>query len=134
MKYNNPKVTVDGILIENNDILLIKRGKNPFKGKWALPGGFVEYGETTQEAIKREFNEETGLICDIIGLFGVYSQPDRDPRGHIVSIIYDLKRKHGQLQSGDDATNAKFFSLIDLPLLAFDHGIIIQDKLESMQL
>ena len=130
MKYRNPSLTVDGILMKNDKILLIKRGNDPFKDMWALPGGFVDYGETTEDAIKREMKEETGLICDITDLFGVYSDPNRDPRGHTVSIIYDLTKKDGALQSGDDATDVKFFPLSNLPPLAFDHDNIILDKME----
>ena len=74
--------------------------------------------------------EETGLICDITDLFGVYSDPNRDPRGHTVSIIYDLIKKNGTLQSGDDASEVKFFQLSNLPSLAFDHDGIILDKME----
>jgi len=130
MKYRNPRLTVDGILINNDKILLIKRRNDPFKDMWALPGGFVDYGETTEDAIKREMQEETGLICDITDLFGVYSDPNRDPRGHTVSIIYDLIKKDGTLQSGDDASEVKFFKLSNLPSLAFDHDSIILDKME----
>jgi len=130
MKYRNPRLTVDGILINNDKILLIKRRNDPFKDMWALPGGFVDYGETTEDAIKREMQEETGLICDIADLFGVYSDPNRDPRGHTVSIIYDLIKKDGTLQSGDDASEVNFFQLSNLPPLAFDHDSIILDKME----
>jgi len=130
MKFRNPSLTVDGILIINHEILLIKRGNDPFKDMWALPGGFVDYGEKTEDAIKREMKEETGLICDITDLFGVYSDPNRDPRGHTVSIIYCLIKKDGTLQSGDDASEVKFFQLSNLPPLAFDHDSIILDKME----
>ena len=130
MKFRNPSLTVDGILIINHEILLIKRGNDPFKDMWALPGGFVDYGEKTEDAIKREMKEETGLICDITDLFGVYSDPNRDPRGHTVSIIYDLIKKDGTLQCGDDASEVKFFQLSNLPPLAFDHDSIILDKME----
>lgn len=133
MNYKNPSLTVDGILIENDQILLIKRGNDPFKGMWALPGGFVDYGETTEHAIKREMHEETGLLCNIIDLFGVYSDPERDPRGHTVSIVYDLIKANGTLQSGDDASDTKFFPLSKLPPLAFDHMNIILDKMERTE-
>jgi 8-oxo-dGTP diphosphatase len=131
MKYRNPALTVDGVLIEDGKILLIKRGREPFKGKWALPGGFVEYGERVEDAVIREFREETGIEAEIISLLGVYSDPNRDPRGHTVSIVYLLKRKGGELKGGDDASEARFFSLDNLPELAFDHDKIIRDAVEK---
>ncbi len=127
--HRNPALTVDGVLIEDGKILLIKRGKEPFKGKWALPGGFVEYGERVEDAVIREFQEETGLETEIIRLAGVYSDPERDPRGHTVSIVYVLERKGGELKGGDDASEARFFSLNSLPELAFDHEKIVRDVL-----
>lgn len=129
MTYKSPKLTVDGVLIIDEELLLIKRGNQPFKGKWALPGGFVEYGETTEHAIVREFQEETGLNVRIKNLIGVYSDPKRDPRGHTISVVYELTKIDGMLQSGDDAADACYYPLSDLPSLAFDHQIIINDML-----
>ena len=130
MRYKTPKLTVDGIIIKNNEILLIKRKNPPYKNKWALPGGFVEYGEKTEEAVLREIFEETGLKTDVDKLLGVYSDPNRDPRGHNISIVYILKNCKGKLISGDDASDAKFFNINQLPCLAFDHEIIINDFIE----
>ncbi len=129
--HRNPALTVDGVLIEEGKILLIRRGREPFKGKWALPGGFVEYGESVEDAVIREFKEETGLDAEIIKLLGVYSDPNRDPRGHTVSIVYMLKRKGGELKEGDDAAEVGFFPLDSLPELAFDHGKIIEDAIKN---
>ena len=129
MKYKSPKLTVDGILISEEKILLIKRGNPPFKEDWALPGGFVDYGETTEDAIIREYKEETGLNVEIKELIGVYSDPNRDPRGHTISVVYDLSKIDGILKSGDDAIDACFFPLSDLPTLAFDHQKIINDMI-----
>ena len=129
MVYRNPALTVDGVLIEDGKILLIKRGREPFKGKWALPGGFVEYGERVEDAVIREFKEETGLDTEIKALVGIYSDPKRDPRGHTVSIAYLLERKGGEVKGGDDASDAKFFDIEGLPELAFDHAKIIGDAL-----
>ncbi len=131
MRYKNPKITVDAIITKNENILLIKRKNQPFKDKWALPGGFVEYNETTEETAKREIFEETGLKTNIEKLFGVYSKPDRDPRGHTITIVYKLKILCGDLNPGDDASNAKFFNIHKLPNLAFDHKNIIIDYMES---
>jgi len=129
MNYKSPKLTVDGIVLEDKKILLIKRKNQPFKGMWALPGGFVEYDEKTEDATVREVLEETGLKTKINHLAGVYSDPNRDPRGHTVSIVYVLNICNGELKSGDDACNAKFFDLKNLPDLSFDHKVIIKDVL-----
>jgi 8-oxo-dGTP diphosphatase len=125
--YTSPKLTVDGICINHDEILLINRKHMPFQGRWALPGGFVEYGETTEKAVCREVREETGLETEIVSLFGVYSDPSRDPRGHTVSVIYTLRKIGGSLQGGDDAGDARFFPIQKLPELAFDHIQIISD-------
>ena len=130
--YRNPALTVDGVLIEGGKILLIKRGREPFKGKWALPGGFVEYGERVEDAVVREFREETSIETGIKALVGVYSDPKRDPRGHTVSIAYLLEKKGGELRGGDDASDARFFSIEEMPELAFDHAKIIEDALRIM--
>ncbi len=132
MSYKNPKLTADGIVLKENKILLIKRKNYPFKGKWALPGGFVEYGEKVEDAVIREVYEETGLKTSINKIFGVYSDPDRDPRGHTVTIVYLLDIKGGELKSNDDASDAKFFNVKELPELSFDHDIIIKDILRSI--
>jgi len=126
-----PGIAVDGVLIKDNKILLIKRKNEPFKGKWALPGGFVEYGEKVEEAVLREFEEEVGIKARIKKLLGVYSDPARDPRGHIISIVFLLEAE-GEPKAGDDAADAKFFSLDKLPPLAFDHEKIIRDAVRAM--
>lgn len=128
-QYLSPKLTVDGVLLEESELLLIQRKHDPFKGVWALPGGFVDYGETTEQALVREMEEETGLIVKIRELVGVYSDPTRDPRGHTVSIVYQVERIRGTLCGGDDATMAQFFNYGSLPVLAFDHHRIINDVL-----
>ena len=135
MKYLSPKLTVDGILLDEKKqrILLIKRGKEPFKGKWALPGGFVEYGETTENAVVREVLEETGLKTKILELLGVYSDPNRDPRGHTISVVYILQRISGKLMGDDDAEEARFFDIKNLPDLSFDHKKIIEDALRRIK-
>jgi len=132
MRYKTPKLTVDGILLNQEKILLIKRKNPPYKDNWSLPGGFVEYGEKTEDAVLREFFEETGLKTKINKLIGVYSDPDRDPRGHTISIIYLVEEKGGKLLGGDDALEAKFFNIKKLPTLAFDHRRIIEDLLKEV--
>jgi 8-oxo-dGTP diphosphatase len=122
------RVTVDAVIVEKGKILLIKRGNPPYKGYWALPGGFVEYGETTEEAVVRETKEETGLTCEVLKLTGVYSAPDRDPRGHTVSVVYLMTIVGGEADAGDDAADAAWVDLGELPdEIAFDHATIISD-------
>jgi 8-oxo-dGTP diphosphatase len=132
MNIKSPKLTVDGIIFDDEKILLIKRRNNPYKGKWALPGGFVDYGEKTEVSVVREISEETGLNTRVNKLIGVYSDPKRDPRGHTVTIVYELFRINGDIKSGDDACDIKFFRIDDLPELSFDHKIIIEDFLRGV--
>ncbi len=133
MSYSSPRLTVDGVLFDDSKrILLVKRRRDPFKGKWALPGGFVEYGERTEDAVVREVLEETGLETRVVKLIGVYSDPNRDPRGHTVSVVYLLEKTGGVLKGGDDASDARFFDLGNLPELSFDHDRIIEDVLKGV--
>jgi len=130
-QWRKPSVTVDGIVVKRDKILLIRRGKEPFKGAYALPGGFLEYGEKAEHCATREVREETGLVTEIVDLVGVYSDPKRDPRGHFVTAVYHLKAVGGRLKAGDDAQSAEWVPLSKLPEFAFDHGIIIKDFLKS---
>jgi 8-oxo-dGTP diphosphatase len=132
MRPRSPALTVDGILTRDNSVLLIQRKNNPFQGTWALPGGFVEYGETTENAVIREFFEETGLQTKILALVGVYSDPSRDPRGHTVTAAYLVDKVGGTLKAGDDAGDVKFFKRDELPDLAFDHAIIVKDAFQRL--
>ncbi len=130
IKERRPLLTVD-IVIRRRDgsIVLVKRLNPPFKDFYAIPGGFVEYGETVEEAAIREAKEETGLDVRIRRLVGVYSDPDRDPRGHVVTIAYLAEEISGRLRPGSDAREVKAF--IKIPSkLAFDHKKILQDALE----
>ena len=130
MSYKNPKITVDGIIIKKNKIILIKRKNNPFKNIWALPGGFLEYNEKTEDGVIREIKEETGLITKVKSLIGVYSDPNRDPRGHTISVVYELEILQELIKSGDDASEVNFFNINELPdVLSFDHEKIIIDYL-----
>ncbi len=129
-----PLLTVDTVIAledwPQSPIVLIKR-RNPPLG-WALPGGFVEIGETVEQAARREAQEETGLEVELTGLFGCYSDPDRDPRGHTVSIVF-TGRASGVPRAGDDAGEAGAFVAADLPPLVFDHGAIVQQYFEQRQ-
>jgi 8-oxo-dGTP diphosphatase len=133
MKQRTPVLTVDGILFKDHSILLIQRKHTPFQGAWALPGGFVEYGEKTEDAVIREVFEETNVKTKIHSLVGVYSDPHRDPRGHTVTIAYLINRIDGDMRAGDDASKVKFFNIDQLPALAFDHAEIIKDAFRRIQ-
>ena len=128
---HSPKLTVDGIAVRGGKIVLIKRKNPPFQDFFALPGGFVEIGESVETAVVREFFEETGLQTKVRCLTGVYSEPGRDPLGHTVTVVFELDIIGGTLVGGDDATEAKLFPLEELPELAFDHGEIIAHYVAS---
>lgn len=119
-------LTVDAIIPYKNSILLIKRKNEPFKDHYALPGGIVEYGETVEEGLLREVEEEVGVKGKIYKLTGVYSEPARDPRGHFVSVCF-IVLPEGEPKAGSDAKSVEFFGLDALPELAFDHEKIIKD-------
>lgn len=123
----NITLTVDAIVPLDRKIVLIKRKNEPFKDFYALPGGIVEYGETVEDAVLREVEEETGLKGQIHSLVGVYSDPKRDPRGHFVSICFIVLPIGGKLRSGSDAKEVALFGLDELPKLAFDHEKMIRD-------
>jgi len=128
-EYRNPALTVDSIIISDDKVVLIKRLNNPYKDSWALPGGFVEYGESVEDATVREAKEETNLDICLDKLIGVYSDPDRDPRGHTVTVAYKCSIVGGNLKSSSDAKEAKFFTIDEIKniKLAFDHEIILKD-------
>ncbi len=123
-----PLLTVDAVIFFQEGIVLIRRNNPPYQGCYALPGGFVEVGETVEDAVRREAKEETGLEIELLGLIGIYSDPGRDPRGHVVSAAF-LARGRGDLVSGSDARSAEVFPPQSLPPLAFDHDKIISDAL-----
>jgi len=126
-----PKIAVDVLIAdEKKGILLIRRKTEPFKGRYALPGGMVEYGETVEKAAVREVKEETGLDVELEGLLGVYSDPDRDPRGHVVSIVFFATPKKGKIAASTDETEDigyKTLREIENLELAFDHETIVED-------
>ncbi|RJQ61267.1 MAG: NUDIX hydrolase [Desulfobacteraceae bacterium] len=125
--YRNPLVTVDIIIEIDGDIVLIKRA-NPPPG-WALPGGFVDYGESLEQAAAREAREETSLDVVLIEQFHTYSDPNRDPRHHTVTTVY-IASADGTPRASDDARRAALFSVRALPEpMAFDHRRILRDYL-----
>ena len=124
-KYRNPLPTVDIIIETPKGIILVKR-KNPPHG-WALPGGFVDYGETLEEAAVREAKEETSLNVKLVSVLGAYSDPKRDPRHHTISYVF-IARSRGKAKASDDALEIGAFDRNSLPKnLAFDHDKILQD-------
>lgn len=126
-KCSHPLLAVDGVLTDGSHILLIRRKNPPFASCWALPGGFVELGETVESAVKRELREETGLMVYAPVLIGVFSAPDRDPRGHVVSCAFLCNHTLEHFKAGSDAGDAKVYDIDDLPDdLAFDHRDIIE--------
>lgn len=128
--HRQPKLAVDCIILVDGRVLLIHR-RNPPHG-WALPGGFVEYGETVEDAVRREMKEETGLDLQDLRQFRVYSDPGRDPRGHTVSVVF-AARGVGRPEAGDDADRYRLMDLNDIPEaeLVFDHAQILRDFRES---
>ena len=124
-----PKLMVDVVIPSERGIVLIRRGSEPFEGQWALPGGFVEVGETVRQAAVREAAEETGLAVEVSELVGVYSEPDRDPRGHNVSVAFLVRVLSGQMQAASDADEVDVLDPGSVDL-AFDHDRIISDAME----
>ena len=125
MAHRNPLPTAD-VIIEVGDRIVLVRRRNPPEG-WAIPGGFVDVGETVEAAAVREAREETGLAVTLTLLLGVYSDPSRDPRFHTVSTVY-VGRADGEPSGADDAAEARLFAEGDLPSpIAFDHAAILAD-------
>lgn len=122
-----PILAIDVVIRLKGGVILIKRKNEPYRGKWALPGGFVHYGERVELAAVREAREETGLGVKLWRLIGVYSDPKRDPRGHVVSVCFLARRVDGKLKAGSDADEVKIFKRIPWKELAFDHTHILKD-------
>ena len=131
-QYRNPFPTVDIIIEINGGIVLIER-KNPPYG-WALPGGFVDYGESLEQAARREAKEETSLTITNLRLLGCYSDPQRDARMHTISTVFAAKGT-GTPMAADDAANLAIFARDQLPQqLCFDHAVILEDYVRKSEL
>lgn len=131
-KYPRAALTVDAIVFyeskEDTYLLLIERGGEPFWHQWALPGGFIEMDETLEQACIRELEEETGLKVERMQQFRAYDAIDRDPRHRTISVVFSVQLdKRREVIGGDDASKAKWYSVNELPELAFDHAQIIRD-------
>ncbi|RWX00369.1 NUDIX domain-containing protein [Flavobacterium cerinum] len=139
MRTSKIFVTVDAVIFKKTDsaydILFIKRKNDPYKGKWALPGGFVDENEDLFDAANRELLEETGVKVTRLEQLAAFGKPGRDPRQHIVSIAYTgFAEENTNAVAADDADEAKWFSIKKLPELAFDHADIVKSALDKHKL
>ena len=129
-RYPHPAVTTDCVIFgfdgERLQVLLIERGIEPYKGKWAFPGGFLKMDETAEEGARRELKEETGLDGAYMEQVHTFSAPERDPRERVITIAYYALVKIQEVKGGDDAASARWFPLDDIPSLAFDHDYILR--------
>lgn len=136
-KYPHPAVATDCVIFGFDgmrlNILLIERGVEPFKGKWAFPGGFVKMDETADDGAKRELREETGLAPAFVEQFHCFSDPERDPRERVISIAYLAVVRTADVKGGDDAAQARWFALDEVPQLAFDHESILRMAMSKLR-
>lgn len=138
-KYPHPAVTTDCVIFgydgERLKVLLIERGREPYKGKWAFPGGFLNIDESAEDGALRELQEETGLAHVRIRQFHAFSSPGRDPRERVISIAYFALIRLNDVKAigGDDAARAEWFNIDDIPPLAFDHDEMFRLAIESLR-
>jgi len=136
-QYPHPAVTTDCVIFgfdgEKLNVLLVKRGGEPYLGWWAFPGGFVRIEESAETGARRELREETGLSTSYMEQFHTYSTPDRDPRERVITIAYLALVKISEVKGGDDAAEAQWFSIDEVPHLAFDHDVILRDALTRLR-
>ena len=136
-KYPHPSVTADCVIFGFDGVaikvLLIQRGIEPFKGKWAFPGGFMKMDETAEECAKRELEEETGLNNASVEQFYTFSDVNRDPRERVITVAHYALVKLSEVKGGDDAASAKWFDLETIPSLAFDHDRILRMALSCLK-
>ena len=136
-KYPHPCVTTDCVIFGFDgtklNVLLIERGIDPFKGRWAFPGGFLKMDETALQGAKRELFEETGMKDAYIHQFHAFSGVDRDPRERVITIAYFALVRISEVKAGDDAAKAEWFPLDEIPSLAFDHDMILRLALKELR-
>lgn len=135
--YPHPSVTTDCVIFGFDGarlrVLLVERGIEPFKGKWALPGGFLRMNESAEQGARRELQEETGLKAAYIQQFHTFTEPDRDPRERVITIAYYALVRLQDVVGGDDAARAEWFALDDVPALAFDHDQILRRATKELR-
>lgn len=137
--YERPAVSADCVLFGFDgvdlNVLLIERGKEPYRGRWTFPGGFLNMDETTLQCAARELSEETGIEGVDLEQLGAYSGVDRDPRGRVITVAYFALADMSEVDpvAGDDAANAKWFRIKDLPPLAFDHDLVLRTALTRLK-
>lgn len=136
-KYWHPCVTTDCVIFgfdgRKLNVLLIERGLDPYKGRWAFPGGFIKEEESALEGAKRELKEETGLTGAYIKQFHAFSAPDRDPRERVITIAYYALVRLQDVKAGDDAAKAQWFDIDNIPSLAFDHDKILREAQKELR-
>lgn len=136
-QYPRPAVTTDCVIFAfdgyNLKVLLIERGLDPYKGKWAFPGGFLQMDETAEEGAIRELYEETNLTNTFVEQFHTFTAVNRDPRERVITIAYYALVKLSQVKAGDDASKAQWFDIADVPQLAFDHDYILRVAMEKLR-
>ena len=137
-KYPRPSVTTDCVIFgydtkEGLSVLLIKRGIEPFKDHWAFPGGFIKMDEDAETGARRELREETSLEATHIEQFGCFSEVNRDPRERVITIAYYALVKKSEVVGGDDASEAHWFPIDNVPPLAFDHDRILRVALKTLK-
>lgn len=136
-KYPHPSVTTDCVMFGFDgtklQVLLVERGVEPYKGKWAFPGGFVKMDESCEDGALRELQEETGLTGAYIEQFHTFSEPNRDPRERVITVAYYALVRIQDVKAGDDAAKAEWFALDNVPQLAFDHDRILRAALKRLR-
>ena len=136
-EYPHPSVTTDCVIFGFDgtklSVLLIKRGVEPYEGKWAFPGGFLKMEEDAETGAKRELQEETGLEDAYMRQFHTFSAPERDPRERVITIAYYALVRMQEVQGGDDAAEARWFTLDKVPQLAFDHDRILRKAEQALR-
>ena len=136
-KYPRPSVTTDCVIFgfdkEGLSVLLVQRGIEPYKGCWAFPGGFLKMDEDAETGAKRELKEETGFETGHIEQFGTFTEVNRDPRGRVITIAYYALVQKGEVAGADDAAEAHWFPINEIPALAFDHDRILRVALKTLK-
>lgn len=136
-EYPHPSVTTDCVIFgfdgSKLNVLLVERGIEPYKGRWAFPGGFLKMDEPAEAGARRELKEETGLETAYMRQFHTFSDPNRDPRGRVITIAYYALVRISEVRGGDDAAQARWFPVSEVPSLAFDHDLILRRALSELR-